>query len=69
MNEVENKYGTTFHVGQLVEITMQFSDMKEQRRIEKLSSRYIYVKDYPKFCINKMYHGLIGSVRYLKPIN
>lgn len=69
MDEMENKYGTTFHVGQLVEITKQFSDMKKQVRIEKLSSRYIYVKGYPKFCIDKLYHGLIGSISYLKPIN
>lgn len=66
MNEIENKYGTTFKVGQLVEITKQFSDMKKQVRIEKLSSRYIYVKGYSKFCIDKMYNGLTGNVCYLK---
>lgn len=68
MNEVENKYGTTFKVGQLVEITKQFSNMRNQVRIEKLSSRYIYVKGYPKFCIDKMYQGLTGNVTYLKII-
>ena len=68
MNEVENKYGTTFKVGQLVEITKQFSNMRNQVRIEKLSSRYIYVKGHPKFCIDKMYQGLIGNVTYLKII-
>jgi len=65
MNEVENKYGTTFKVGMLVEITKQFSDMKKQVQITKLSSKFIYA-DGVKFCIDRRHRGLIGNVEYLK---
>ena len=64
MNEVENKYGTTFKVGMLVEITKQFSDLKKQVQITKLSSKFIYA-DGIKFCINQRMQGLVGNVYYL----
>jgi hypothetical protein len=67
MQEVTNKYGITFKVGQLVEITKQFSDLKDQVEITKLSSRFIYAKGI-KFCVNNRTKGQIGNVYYLEPI-
>jgi hypothetical protein len=62
MEQITNKYGMTFKVGQLVEITRQFSDLKEQVKITKLSSRFIYAKGM-KFCVNNRSKGQIGNVK------
>jgi hypothetical protein len=64
MEQITNKYGITFKVGQTVKITRRYSPLKERVKITKLSTRFIYAMDL-KFCVNSR---TSGNLYYLEAI-
>jgi hypothetical protein len=65
MTTTTNKYGKKITVGQKCIITKQFSNMKIETVITKVSTRFVYANG-KKFCINKLYFGSIGNVTYIE---
>ena len=64
LNQITNKYGKKIYVGQKCVITRQFSNMKDEAIVTKISTRFVYARGQ-KFCINNLRRGRIGNVTYI----
>lgn len=67
MTTTTNRHGKNITVGQKCIITKQFSNMKIETTVTKISTRFVYANGQ-KFCINNLNRGSIGNVSYIELI-